>query len=88
MFPLQDLNDHLQTTTFLVGDMISVADYSVFLAIASIVQSLSLNEKERLMHLSRWYNSMQNQSKIQTKKAYVNFSTLRLSAFEHSSRVH
>lgn len=88
MIMFQDLNDHLAQHTYLVGEMTSVADVSVFLAITSVVQALSIAEKERLVHLSRWYDHIQHRLGLRPKTEFVNFSTLRLSAFERLSIGH
>lgn len=83
MILFQDLNDLLSRTTYLVGDQLSVGDMCVFLAITPIVQAMSLAEKERLMHLSRWFSSVQCQeASLLPASSLVNFSTLRLTAFE------
>lgn len=88
MFGFQELNVYFKNNTFLVGEIISAADICVFFAVSSIVNGLGASEKERLIHLSRWFNHLQSVLKARTNRSFVDFTTLQLSAFENTGEKH
>lgn len=56
----QELNDYLQTRSYLVGYALTIADAAVFLSLSPVVAALSYVDKERYANVSRWFNHVQN----------------------------
>lgn len=81
----QELNKYFREHTFLVGHRISIADMAVYLAVAPIVDGLHVSDKERFVHLSRWFSHIQLTTSLRGNKPPVSFATLQLSAFEVAS---
>ncbi|KAI8868324.1 nucleic acid-binding protein [Ramicandelaber brevisporus] len=56
----QTLNDHIATKTFLVGNALSAADLVVFANMHGYVDALSLQKRQAVPHLVRWFDFVQN----------------------------
>lgn len=77
---LKELNSCFSTKSYLVGQNLSLADIALFYAIQNIIGNLTTYDKENYLHLSRWFNHLQQQERIRCKISQypVSFSTLYL----------
>ena len=56
----QDLNKFMSGTVYLVGCQLTLADIMLFYALHPVMMELSVQEKEQLVNLSRWFNQVNN----------------------------
>ncbi|XP_063699791.1 elongation factor 1-gamma [Culicoides brevitarsis] len=86
---LKELNEYLSTKSYLVGQELTVADIAVFFAIEGIVRNLTTYDKENYVHLSRWFNHLQQQQKIacQGQGSPVNFATIHMLGWSKGTRL-
>jgi len=75
---LRELNAYLQTKSYLAGSALSLADISVYFGLQSIMGNLTNLDKEEYIHLSRWFNHLQQNKEISQGNSAVNFSTIYL----------
>jgi len=54
----QDLNKFLSGTVYLVGSQLTLADIMLYYALHPVMMELSIQEKEQLVNLSRWFNQV------------------------------
>ena len=54
----QDLNQFLSGTVYLVGSQLTLADIMLYYALHPVMMELSIQEKEQLVNLSRWFNQV------------------------------
>ncbi|XP_059480700.1 eukaryotic translation elongation factor 1 epsilon-1 [Neocloeon triangulifer] len=73
---LKELNDHLSTVNYLVGNQISVADAILYFIVHPILTKSTMHEKEQLCHISRWFSTVQQHPKIRSSDEYklISFS--------------
>ncbi|XP_028826239.1 eukaryotic translation elongation factor 1 epsilon-1 [Denticeps clupeoides] len=57
---LKDLNQYLEDKVYLAGNSLSIADPLLYYAIHHIVVDLAVQEKERYMNLTRWFDHIQH----------------------------
>lgn len=86
---LKELNECFSTKSYLVGQELTLADVALFFSIGSIMKSLTTYDKENYLHLSRWYNHLQQQQKIgcQGQGSPVNFSTIHMLSWAKGTRM-
>ncbi|KAL9705395.1 hypothetical protein quinque_008913 [Culex quinquefasciatus] len=75
---LEELDNFLQTRSYLLNHTLSLADVVVFYAIQDTMVNLQHLDKERFLNLSRWFNHLQQQKAIRQDEVLINFSTLHL----------
>lgn len=73
-----ELNEFLETRSYLIGQQISLADLAVFYALNDIMLQLSHFEKESYLNLSRWYSTLQSDDIIRQGTTEINFATIHL----------
>ncbi|GBC06677.1 hypothetical protein RclHR1_00070044 [Rhizophagus clarus] len=56
----KELNEHLTTRTYIVGNYLTVADLVAFARSYNFVEKLSSNERFELLNLTRWFDFIQN----------------------------
>uniref|UniRef100_A0A0K8T6J7 Nuclear-export cofactor Arc1-like N-terminal domain-containing protein n=1 Tax=Lygus hesperus TaxID=30085 RepID=A0A0K8T6J7_LYGHE len=69
---LRELNGWLADNAFLAGTSPSTVDRQIFDLLYDQISSLSYSEKESVIHLSRWYSTLQMSSK--SRKGHVQLS--------------
>lgn len=87
---LKELNEYLSTKSYLVGHEMTIADLAVFFAIESIVKGLTTYDKENYLHLSRWFNHLQQTQKVASQGGPgepVNFSTIHMLGWSKGTRM-
>ncbi|XP_058455504.1 eukaryotic translation elongation factor 1 epsilon-1 [Malaya genurostris] len=75
---LEELNNYLETRSYLVNHALSLADVVVFYAIQNTLINLQPLDKEHYLNISRWFNHLQQQKTIRQDESLINFSTLHL----------
>jgi len=75
---LRTLDAALERSSFLAGERLTAADVLLYHGLHSAVSDMGFQEKERLVHLSRWFRAQQQNSKLRRGKASVAFSRTRL----------
>lgn len=54
----QDLNKFMCGTVYLVGCQLTLADIMLYYALHPVMMELSVQEREQLVNLSRWFNQV------------------------------
>lgn len=54
----QDLDKFVSGTVYLVGCQLTLADIMLYYALHPVMTELSIQEKEQLVNLSRWFNQV------------------------------
>lgn len=75
---LKELNSYLADRTYFVGCSETLADVVLYCALYKTMSSLSFQEKEQYMHLSRWFNYVQQQGELRQKNAVIYFCRMPL----------
>ncbi|XP_063830601.1 eukaryotic translation elongation factor 1 epsilon-1 [Ostrinia nubilalis] len=75
---LQDINKALEKNTYLTGQFLTVADIAAYYVLYSILERLSVSERESLLHLCRWSKHIQAQPRVCASKPPLPLNTLTL----------
>ena len=75
---LRRVNDHLATNSHLAGASLTAADVLMFHSIHKIFSELTFQEKDKLVHLSRWFRCLQQDQKLRRGKQKILFSRSKL----------
>lgn len=75
-----ELSSYLKVRSYLIGQSISLADLVVFYAIYDIMKHLTPQEKENYLHLSRWFDHLQQVPEIRQGAGLINLSSIHLLA--------
>ncbi|XP_051158731.1 eukaryotic translation elongation factor 1 epsilon-1 [Leptopilina boulardi] len=73
---LKEMNTFLKSTTYLGGTKLSVADVSLYYILHSIMRDLTPLEKREYIHVSRWFENLQNDEKIRQKLELINLNIM------------
>ncbi|KAK6491866.1 eukaryotic translation elongation factor 1 epsilon-1-like [Huso huso] len=57
---LKDLNQYLEDKVYLAGDDFTLADILVYYGLHPIMTELAVQEKEKYVNVSRWFNHIQH----------------------------
>lgn len=71
---LQELNSFLHDRVYFVADTLTVADLLLYFGLYPTFNCLTLQEKEKYLHLSRWFNNVQHEAKLDEFFPVVPFS--------------
>eukprot|EP00112_Aurelia_sp_Birch-Aquarium-sp1_P006082 Seg1680.7 transcript_id=Seg1680.7/GoldUCD/mRNA.D3Y31 product="Eukaryotic translation elongation factor 1 epsilon-1" protein_id=Seg1680.7/GoldUCD/D3Y31 len=74
----EELNDYLVDKAFFIGNNFSLADLIIFQNIHSFMVGQSFAEKEKYIHLSRWFDQVQNIPRTRHKLPLVHFHRTKL----------
>ncbi|KAJ3649728.1 hypothetical protein Zmor_021453 [Zophobas morio] len=77
---LRELNAVLATRTYLVSHRLTAADLFLYYILQPTMENLAILDKERFVHVSRWFDNLQQDSSIRQSNKLVNFSTLYLAS--------
>ncbi|KAF2903084.1 hypothetical protein ILUMI_03100 [Ignelater luminosus] len=80
---LKELNAVLSTRTYLVTSNVSIADVVLFYILYHIIANLSYLDKERYIHVSRWYDNLQQDANLRQKNKIIDFNTNYLICVKH-----
>ncbi|PSN30697.1 hypothetical protein C0J52_23900 [Blattella germanica] len=71
---LKELNAILSTKSYLVGNSKTLADACLYYVLYDTMLNMTYQEKERYQHLSRWFDNLQQDSRLRQNNKLVNFS--------------
>ena len=75
---LRRVNDHLGRHSFLAGEALTAADVLLYHGLHGLVADMTFHDKDRLVHLSRWFRHLQQDAKLRRGKSLVTFSRSKL----------
>ncbi|XP_071511561.1 eukaryotic translation elongation factor 1 epsilon-1-like [Diadema antillarum] len=75
---LKELNAYLSTRSYFVGNCFSLADLLLYYGLHKKVSGLTYQEKEKYLHLSRWFDNVQRIPNVRQQLAEVPFTLNRL----------
>ncbi|XP_013396667.1 eukaryotic translation elongation factor 1 epsilon-1 [Lingula anatina] len=75
---LEDINRFLQKRVYLVEYQPTLADLLLYYSLHSVMTELTFLEKQKLMHLSRWFNQVQHLPGIYQTLPVVPFQRNRI----------
>lgn len=71
---LKELNAVLATRSYFVGNSQTLADIVLYYILHGVMVDLTYQEKEQYLHLSRWFNNIQQDPNLRQKNKLVHFS--------------
>ncbi|XP_049780052.1 eukaryotic translation elongation factor 1 epsilon-1 [Schistocerca cancellata] len=71
---LKELNSFLADKTFFVSYHQTLVDKMYYHLLYDVMSSLTFQEKEQYVHLSRWYNHLQQDTKLRQNNKLIMFS--------------
>lgn len=75
---LKELNTALKDVTYITGTKKSIADVSLYYVLYPIMKGLSLQEKAQYIHVSRWFDNIQQEEKLRQELDLIPFNLLHL----------
>lgn len=72
------LNENLSNKSFLAGESLTAADVLLFHGIHGVYSEMTFQEKDKFIHLSRWFRNVQQDKKLRRGKSQVAFSRSKL----------
>ncbi|XP_017879564.1 eukaryotic translation elongation factor 1 epsilon-1 [Ceratina calcarata] len=75
---LQELNVALRDNTYLTGTTKTIVDVVLYYALYSIMRELTHQEKALYVHVSRWFDNMQQEEKLRQQLDLISFDLLHL----------
>ncbi|XP_058799799.1 eukaryotic translation elongation factor 1 epsilon-1 [Phymastichus coffea] len=75
---LKELNTVLKMSTYVSGTKKTIADITLYYAVHGIMQRLSFQEKAEHVHVSRWFDNMQQDDKLRQTMDLINFNMMHL----------
>ncbi|KAI0210938.1 Eukaryotic translation elongation factor 1 epsilon-1 [Lamellibrachia satsuma] len=70
---LKELNGYLMDRTYFAGHHLTLADIVLYYGLHRIFSKLTFQEKEKYIHLSRWFNQIQYENNVRQKFSTVYF---------------
>eukprot|EP00092_Neocalanus_flemingeri_P010045 GFUD01010826.1.p1 GENE.GFUD01010826.1~~GFUD01010826.1.p1 ORF type:complete len:165 (-),score=40.01 GFUD01010826.1:136-630(-) len=72
------LNENLSNKSFLGGENLTAADVLLFHGIHEVFSEMTFQDKDKFVHLSRWFRNVQQDPKLRRGKPVVAFSRSKL----------
>ncbi|XP_039568058.1 eukaryotic translation elongation factor 1 epsilon-1 [Passer montanus] len=80
---LKDLNMHLEDKVYLAGNIFTLADILMYYGLHQIMVDLTVQEKEKYLNVSRWFNHIQHYPGVRQHLSNVVFIKNRLYTNAH-----
>lgn len=80
-----EIDKYLETSSYLIGQSLSLADLVVFYALKDILVQFNAHDKENYLNLSRWYDHLQSINSVNQHGRVINFSTIHLLGWNNTS---
>ncbi|XP_054141288.1 eukaryotic translation elongation factor 1 epsilon-1 [Melozone crissalis] len=80
---LKDLNMHLEDKVYLAGNIFTLADILMYYGLHHIMVDLTVQEKEKYLNVSRWFNHIQHYPGVRQHLSDVVFIKNRLYTNAH-----
>ncbi|KAH0951165.1 hypothetical protein HN011_006720 [Eciton burchellii] len=75
---LNELNAALRHVPYIAGTEKTIADVTLYYILHPVVKTLSQSDKARYVHVSRWFDNIQQEDKLRHKLDQISFNMLRL----------
>uniref|UniRef100_H3AZW5 Eukaryotic translation elongation factor 1 epsilon 1 n=1 Tax=Latimeria chalumnae TaxID=7897 RepID=H3AZW5_LATCH len=74
----QDLNRYLEDKVYLAGNSFTLADILMYYGLHPIIAELTIQEKEKHVNVSRWFNHIQHYPNVRQHLSPIIFLKNRL----------
>ncbi|XP_072757249.1 eukaryotic translation elongation factor 1 epsilon-1 [Anoplolepis gracilipes] len=74
----KELNTVLKDVPYITGTEKTIADVTLYYVLHSIMKGLSLQEKVQYIHVSRWFDNIQQEEKLRRELDLISFNLLHL----------
>ncbi|XP_025269849.1 eukaryotic translation elongation factor 1 epsilon-1 [Camponotus floridanus] len=74
----RELNTVLKDVTYITGTEKTIADVTLYYVLHSIMKELSGQEKIQYIHLSRWFDNIQQEEKLRQDLDLISFNLLHI----------
>ncbi|XP_032663837.1 eukaryotic translation elongation factor 1 epsilon-1 [Odontomachus brunneus] len=75
---LNELNTALIDVTYLAGTQKTIADITLYYALHSIMKELNHQEKAQYVHVSRWFDNVQQEEKLRQELDLISFDLMHI----------
>ncbi|KAL0116709.1 hypothetical protein PUN28_009962 [Cardiocondyla obscurior] len=75
---LNELNTALKNTSYITGMKKTVADIVLYYVLHSIMKELNYQQKAQYVHVSRWFDNIQQEEKLRRELDLISFNLLHL----------
>ncbi|XP_012214483.1 eukaryotic translation elongation factor 1 epsilon-1 [Linepithema humile] len=75
---LNELNVTFKDVTYITGTEKTIADVTLYYILHSTMKELSYQEKAQYIHVSRWFDNIQQEEKLRRELDLIPFKLLRL----------
>lgn len=75
---LKELNTALRNSTYITGTKKTIADVALYYALHLIMRELTHQEQAQYVHVSRWFDNIQQEEKLRQKLDLISFDLLHL----------
>ncbi|XP_011142962.1 eukaryotic translation elongation factor 1 epsilon-1 [Harpegnathos saltator] len=75
---LNELNAALIDVTYLAGTEKTIADITLYYILHSIMKELSYQEKAQYVHVSRWFDNVQQEERLRQKLDLISFDLMHI----------
>ncbi|XP_063589349.1 eukaryotic translation elongation factor 1 epsilon-1-like [Penaeus indicus] len=83
---LKHIDRQLANRAFFCGNLLTIADVAVFVALHPFIINWSFQQKEQYVNISRWFDSMQSDTYL--SKTYSNVKFSRTLLYDGTGRGH
>ncbi|XP_036146906.1 eukaryotic translation elongation factor 1 epsilon-1 [Monomorium pharaonis] len=78
LFDKNELNTVLKNLTYIGGTKKTIADIVLYYVLHSIMAELSHQQKARYIHVSRWFDNIQQEEKLRQELDLISFNLLHV----------
>ncbi|KYM81544.1 Eukaryotic translation elongation factor 1 epsilon-1 [Atta colombica] len=75
---LNELNIIIKDIPYITGTKKTIADVVLYYVLHSIMKKLSLQQKAQYIHVSRWFDNIQQEEKLRRELDLISFNLLHL----------
>ncbi|KAL4235733.1 Eukaryotic translation elongation factor 1 epsilon-1 [Mactra antiquata] len=75
---LKELNTYLSDKVYFLSHRVSLIDLALYYTLYTTIKELTFYDKQKYLHLSRWFNNMQQSNSIRQSSLYITFSKTQL----------
>ncbi|CAG2238940.1 AIMP3 [Mytilus edulis] len=70
---IKDINTYLEDKVYFVGHQLSLADFLLYYGLHNLIRDLTFYEKQKYMHLSRWFDNVQHAENVRQTQTLIPF---------------
>ncbi|XP_018374138.1 PREDICTED: eukaryotic translation elongation factor 1 epsilon-1 [Trachymyrmex cornetzi] len=75
---LNELNTIIKDIPYITGTKKTIADIALYYVLHSIMKELSLQQKAQYIHVSRWFDNIQQEEKLRRELDLISFNFIHL----------